>query len=278
MYQVHPALPGYLAASWHAETLAGYEQERQACEQALCAACAACAACSRRLTRQIASGDAAFAYALLGLQRRTLGVMLGYALDLRAWGDAEGIVRALAAYWEARGLTAEADAWADRILDATVGPGQTPAESTRSLWLYTTIVQATRQKDMGQPDQAARAYRRALAYLQDHPVTKWTRVNIAILHHQLGMTAQGRGRLDEAEDWYRKSLIIKEELDDRPGMARTYHQLGTTAQNRERLDEAEDWYRKALAIEEGLAIASTWLSPTRSLVFSLKTGHKPGWP
>ena len=70
------------------------------------------------------------------------------------------------------------------------------------------------------------------------------RPGMASTYHQLGITAQDRGRLDEAEDWYRKSLTINEELGDRPGMASTYHQLGMTAQDRGRLDEAEDWYRK----------------------------------
>ena len=65
------------------------------------------------------------------------------------------------------------------------------------------------------------------------------------------MTAQARGRLDKAQDWYRKSLAISEELGDRPDMASTYHQLGITAQDRGRLDEAQDWYRKSLAIERG---------------------------
>ena len=86
MYRIHPALPGYLAAGWHAEDPAGYGQEREACEQALCTACAAF---SRWLTGQIESGDAALAYAVIGLQRRTLGAMLGHALDRHAWDDAE---------------------------------------------------------------------------------------------------------------------------------------------------------------------------------------------
>ena len=30
MYRIHPALPGYLAAGWHAEDAGGYEQEREA--------------------------------------------------------------------------------------------------------------------------------------------------------------------------------------------------------------------------------------------------------
>ena len=85
-------------------------------------------------------------------------------------------------------------------------------------------------------------------------------------YHQLGITAQDRGRLDEAEDWYRKSLTIKEELGNRPGMATTYHQLGITAQDRGRLDEADDWYRKALTISEELGDRpgmATHLPPAR---------------
>jgi tetratricopeptide (TPR) repeat protein len=71
-------------------------------------------------------------------------------------------------------------------------------------------------------------------------------------YHQIGILAQERGRLAEAEDWYRQSLTIKEELGDRPRMAATYHQLGILAQERGRLAEAEDWYRQSLTITEEL--------------------------
>ena len=249
MYRIHPALPGYLAAGWHAEDPVVYAQEREACEQALCTACAAF---SQWLTEQIESEGAAFAYAIIELQRRTLGVMLGHALDRHAWDDASSIVRVLDSYWATRGLSGEADAWADRILDATVGHGQTPPAPAQALWLYTTIRQATRQKNAGQPDQAGRTYRHALAYLQDQPETDWIRNNIAVIYHQLGTAAQARGQLDEAEDWYRKGLTIREERGDRTLMAAAYHQLGTIAQARGGLDEADDWYRKALDITEEL--------------------------
>ena len=66
------------------------------------------------------------------------------------------------------------------------------------------------------------------------------------------MTAQDAGRLDEADDWYRKALTISEELGNRTYMAATYHQLGNTTYLRGRLDEADDWYRKALTIFEEL--------------------------
>ena len=249
MYQVHPALPGYLAAGWNAENPSGYARERQECEQALCTACAAF---SRWLTEQITSGDAALAFTVLRWEWRTLGAMLGHALDHRAWDDASGIVRALDAYWDARGLGAEAAGWADRILDAAVGPGQAPSEPASSLWLYTTIHQAGRQQDAGRQDQAAQTYRRTLAYLHDQPATSWTRDSIAVIYHQLGINAQDLGRLDEADDWYHKSLAMKENVGNRPGTALTYHGLGMVARRRGRLDEADEWFRKALAIEEEL--------------------------
>ena len=253
MYRIHPALPGYLAAGWHAEDPSGYAAEREASEQALCAACTSS---SDWLTGQIESGDAARAYAIIGLQRRTMGAMLGHALDRQAWDEADSIVRALDAYWDTRGLGEEAAAWADRILDATAGPGTdaVPAAATSAwrLWMYTTIQQANRQTEAGQSDQARQTYRRALAYLQDQRETEWIRRNRAAINHQLGRAARASGRLEEAEDWYGKALTIEKELDDRPHMAITCHESGVTAQHRGRLDEADDWYRKALTIFEEL--------------------------
>ena len=71
-------------------------------------------------------------------------------------------------------------------------------------------------------------------------------------YHQLGMVAQDRGDLAAAEQWYRKSLEIKEALGNRPGMADSYHQLGMVAQDRGDLAAAEEWYRKSLEIKEAL--------------------------
>jgi tetratricopeptide (TPR) repeat protein len=249
MYRVHPALPGYLAADWQAEDSIGYERERRQCEQALCGACAAF---SDWLTSQIESGNAGLAYALLGLQRWTLGSMLGYALDHHAWENADCIVRALDQYWDTRGLGTEAAAWSDRILNATIGPHQASPETARPLWLYTTVTQANRWYGDGRPDQAEQAYHRALAYLQDQPATDWTRGNISVIYHQLGMTAGVRGRLDEADDWYRQAIRIRKQLGLRDLLASDYHQVGTTAYLRGKLDDADDWYRQALVIEEEL--------------------------
>ena len=247
VYEIHPALPGYLAAVWQAGNPSGYDRERQASEQALCAACADL---GRWLTWQIKRGNAALAYAVIVLHRQTLCSMLGHALDHRAWNDAKDIVEALDEYWDTRGLRAEATAWADRILGATASPGQGPAESASSLWLHAITRQAVRNHAAGRLDQAAQAYRQTLAWLQEQPKTEQTQQSIAITYHRLGIAADARGRLEEAENWYRKSLTLKEESGNRPGMASTYHQLGVNAHARGRLEEAENWYRKSLTLKE----------------------------
>jgi tetratricopeptide (TPR) repeat protein len=71
-------------------------------------------------------------------------------------------------------------------------------------------------------------------------------------YHQLGNVAYLRGDYDQALDWYRKSLEIREALGDRAGMASSYHQLGMVAQARGEYDQALDWYRKSLEINEAL--------------------------
>ncbi|MCP2269284.1 Tetratricopeptide repeat-containing protein, partial [Actinokineospora diospyrosa] len=48
--------------------------------------------------------------------------------------------------------------------------------------------------------------------------------------------------MEDAERWCQQSLTIKENLGDRPGMASSYHQLGIVAQLRGRLEDAERRY------------------------------------
>ncbi|MGX1907500.1 tetratricopeptide repeat protein [Streptomyces phaeochromogenes] len=78
------------------------------------------------------------------------------------------------------------------------------------------------------------------------------RFGIATSYHQLGMIAQLRGDYGEAEERYRASLTIEEELGDRSGIAGSYHQLGMIAQLRGDYGEAEERYRASLAIKEEL--------------------------
>jgi hypothetical protein len=112
MYQIHPALPAYLAALWRAEDPDNHDSMRDAAMQALAAAYGVFGVW---LLQQITSGDAGVAYKLIGLQRRTLGALLAYALDHQLWEQAQAIAQPLTFYWDARGLDEEAEAWTDRL-------------------------------------------------------------------------------------------------------------------------------------------------------------------
>ena len=252
MWQVHPALPTYLADWWRAEDPENHDGVRDAGIRALVTAYARL---GEWLSEQVATGNARLAYQLIDLQRRTLGAMLGYALDHQMWEQAEAIAQPLDEYWDTRGLVEEGNAWANRVQAATESPdGRPPSPDSpaESLWLFITSAQANRQLQAGLPGEAERSCRRILATLEAQPASPGTRAGIAVTYNLLGMIAQGLGRLDEAEDWHRKSLTIDEELGKRHGMAVSYHHLGVIAHQQNRLDEAEDWYRKTLAIEEEL--------------------------
>ena len=72
----------------------------------------------------------------------------------------------------------------------------------------------------------------------------------ASTYHQLGMIAQERCDFAAAEAWYKKSLAIFEKQGNKQGAASNYHQLGMIAQERCDFAAAEVWYKKSLAIKE----------------------------
>jgi len=121
MYRIHPALPGYLAAEWRREDPENHDAAKDSATEALLAAHAAQA---RWLFER--SGEARLADVVIGLERRTLGSLLGYALDHGLWANALAIAVVLNKYWTARGLNEEADAWADRARVAIEDPDGAP--------------------------------------------------------------------------------------------------------------------------------------------------------
>ncbi|WUH95903.1 tetratricopeptide repeat protein [Streptomyces sp. NBC_00433] len=262
MFRLHPALPAHLAAHWRTHTPGSHDDERAAATVALVSAHAVFGGW---LETQISSGDAQFAIALIGYQQRMMGAMLGHALRQSQWDEAQQILQPLNTFWNVRGLAEEARSWSSRVRIAVESPDGTPpglSTDAGELWMFTTGSQATRDLVAGRLDLAESTYRTVLRGLEQQPAGSSRLHYMSITYHQLGNITQDRGRLDEAEAWYRKSLAIKEELTNRAGSASTYHQLGIVAQRRGRLDEAEDWYRKSLGISEDLGdrpgMASTY--------------------
>ena len=170
MYRIHPALPAYLAARWRTEDRAGYDGQRAAATRALLLAYAALGGW---LLRQIGSGDAGLAYTVIGLQQRTMGHLLGYALDGQLWDEAQAIAQPLTRYWDSRGLSAEAAAWTDRVRLATEdadGPPRTGQRRRGPVALFRRRA-SRRQANSGRLDAAERTYREILAMLQAQPTS-----------------------------------------------------------------------------------------------------------
>ncbi|HEV2809892.1 MAG TPA: tetratricopeptide repeat protein [Acidimicrobiales bacterium] len=252
MYRNHPAVPAYVAALWRKQDPGGYGARRDAATRALLTAYAVL---GMWLRKQITGGDAAFALTLIGHQYHTLGHLLGYALENALWAEAQAIGQPLSDYWNARGLSEEAGGWVDRVRVAAEAPDGVVPEldsPAGALWLFFVGSQAGRQVRSGQLDAAEETYSEILATLDNQAPSDACAQRLATTHHQLGIVAEERGRLDEAEEWYRRSLGITERLGDQPGMASSYHQLGIVAEERGRLDEAEEWYRRSLGITEQL--------------------------
>jgi hypothetical protein len=78
------------------------------------------------LDQQITSGDAELALTVIGVQRHTLGAMLGYALRTERYEHASAIAVVLTRYWDTLGLDQEARGWTDRIQHATETPRRHP--------------------------------------------------------------------------------------------------------------------------------------------------------
>jgi tetratricopeptide (TPR) repeat protein len=252
MYGIHPALPAYLVHRWRLDEAGHYDQERTSAETVLLEAYATL---GDALLQQVQGGYAAVAFARIDQQRRTLNGLLGYALDHGLWGQALCIAQPLDGYWNARGLTEEARGWVDRARLALEGADGSPPvldDVTGALWLFFVGCEANRQVTTQQLQAAESTFREINKMLLRQPESQKQRERLAVVYHSLGMIAEKRLHLDEAENQYRQSLTIHEELRDRPGMAYSYHQLGVIAERRGRLDDAKKWCRKSLTILEEL--------------------------
>jgi tetratricopeptide (TPR) repeat protein len=250
MYRLHPALPAYLTALWRNDQPGNYQQERDAAEQALLPAYAAF---GEWLRGQIGTGDAGYAFALIEIQLRSFGRVLGYALDRQRWALAQAVLQPVDEYWDARGLYEEARHWVDRIRLATEQPDGTPPSfdsNVGALWLFAVGSQAGRDIVGRRLDQAHETYDTIRAVLEAAPADDVRDTRLAVACHQLGIVAQLQGDFDRADHWYHKSLAIKEQLGDRPGMASSYHQLARVAQERGDFGLAKDRSQKALTISE----------------------------
>jgi WD40 repeat protein/tetratricopeptide (TPR) repeat protein len=253
MYGIHPALPAYLVEQWRADNSSQYPFEHTAAERALFDTYVSYAGW---IAHEIENGNTASALRAIHLQRRTLGRLLGYALDIDLWKSAYDIVWVLHRYWINEGLIDEARHWSDRILNVLEGPDGAPPpldQPAGSLWLLVAGIRASRRVEANHLGSTVATFTDIYEMLMAQPAPRENQVRLAPTCLHLGLAIEERGQLDEAGHLYRQSLTIYEALDDQSGVATAYHRLAALAQKRGQLDEAERWSRQSLKIYENAA-------------------------
>ncbi|MBN1508702.1 MAG: CHAT domain-containing protein [Sedimentisphaerales bacterium] len=91
----------------------------------------------------------------------------------------------------------------------------------------------------------------------------------ASTYHQLGRIAQERRDFDNAEKWYLKSLEISEKLGNEHGAASTYGQLGIIAALQGRFVESAKWLIKCVGTFRNCRDAHAVARNTRNFVLAL---------
>jgi tetratricopeptide (TPR) repeat protein len=251
IYSLHPALPAGLTAAWRQAAGDAFAAEHKAAERALLDAYAVR---GDWLYRQIRSGSAEMAFAVIDCQRRTMGRLLGLALAERRYTQAQSLLVTLDAFWVAAGLTDEGRDWVDRcrqVLEAADGMPPAVESEAGALWLFAVGSEASRAIEAGRLDAAHDTYDMIRQRLETAKEDS-RRPQLASTYYQLGRVAQHRGQLDDADRWHQRSLEIRETLGDRLGVAGSYKLLGGVAQDRGQLDDAERYYRRSLEIDEAL--------------------------
>ena len=193
---------------------------------------------------------------------------LGLALEAKQWASAQILVQPLAQVYQMQKRYPELRRLRRQLLE-TVAPnngGASEAESEGGidLWLYLVGTEASEAADLGELDYGEELDRQLLAYLASQPESEED-PRVAAVNHQLGVIAKRRWRLDEAEEWFLKSLAIIEHGEDSAVAADDYHSLGQVKQYQRRYTDAQEWFKKSLEIHQRLEDQEEMVKDYRAL-------------
>ncbi len=93
-------------------------------------------------------------------------------------------------------------------------------------------------------------YDRALELYKDVLEVAEDAYDKAATCHQIGISYHRKGQFEEAIHWYRTSMEIKKEIDDKKGLAYSMHQVGMAYEAMHDYAPALQWYHKAVTVFE----------------------------
>jgi len=119
------------------------------------------------------------------------------------------------------------------------------------------IVKAEMLWHLGKLDEGLRVVKKGEEHLEENrlehmPELEWVKERRGELLNQKGILYWYKGDLDRALECYKESLAIKEELDDKNGVADSFNNIGLVYWSKGDLDRAMKYYQQSLAIREKL--------------------------
>ena len=190
------------------------------------------------------------------------------------WTIAQYIVQTISEFYKIRGRLNEWGVLRTRLLGWI---GEEIFSSTQpdqaALWMFLLGDEADDAIRRNELEIAEVGHKHILAYLISLN-DKTAEPNIAVAYHQLGIIAEERQQLNQAEQWYKKALEIRERLGLQRDAATDYHNLGIIAEERQQLNQAEQWYRKALEINKEIKVIYSPISNSEKLGKLILNGIK----
>jgi tetratricopeptide (TPR) repeat protein len=250
---IHPALPWF----FHDLLRAAFPGHQAKLEQAFATTYAVCG----RYFYNLFETNTQVAMDFLRAEEGNLLFALRLARQHERWDEAEGILSGLYRLWKTQGRLVEWERSIAEVEAQIVGDDGEPLAGGEYLWGAL----------LGHRQEIA-YYRRdfntqevILLRLKEHCELSGDEQNQAVCLHLLGMVAEERGQLEEAERCYRDSLAIRERIGGEHGQAGSLCLLGRVAKRRGQLEEAERWYRDSLAITERIGDESGQAQSLRQL-------------
>ena len=190
---------------------------------------------------------------------------LGLSLEAGQWDNAQLLTQPLAQVYRMQKRYPELRRLRRQLLDVTgATAGEAETNGATDLWLYLLGTEASECIETNELDRADNLNRQLLEYFTSRSDAEEDPRSAAV-YHQMGEVALKRWRLDEAEDWYSRSLAIIESGEDRAPVADDYYGMGLVRQYQRRYTDAREWFSKSLDIHQRLEDVEEMVKDYRSL-------------
>ena len=198
---------------------------------------------------------------------------LGLALEAQQWDNTQLLIQPLAQVFRMQKRFPELRRLRAQLMEV-IGETASDAEEkgAADLWLYLLGTDANESADLGELERAESLNLQLQHYLEAQEGSD-SDPRAAAVYYQFGQIALKRWQLDEADEWFTKSLAIIEQtpvaqIEDE-GMLATaadnYYGLGQVKQYQRYYADSKEWYKKALDIHQRIPDEEEMVKDYRSL-------------